>query len=480
MKTNMYEKLQQIAKPYTLLYVEDDESILQVMQSILSTFFGTLLVAKNGQEGLAIFHEKKPDLIITDISMPLMNGIDMIKAIRQNDKEIPIMVNSAFSDKEYLLDSIYVGVDRYTIKPIKHDEFLESLYFLLTKLKQKDEADMYEKIQWQTKINQASTHMLTSMIEAYPHPTLIYNEQAMLHLANTSAMALFDFTSLKNENIKSTMAELFIKKEGYLSDLMLLEEGNLSNNRVMVKTKRAKKIYIVSKRAIDTDVFGKLFVYSFTDITRIEYEKQKSQNLSMYLREIYRFSVQQTPQRKMEAPLHVKEDTPIKEQNYDQIRLQAMHYTQKTSAMSYVREVGEDILEELSEMDELEGEIKEQIHALEDHFALETLYGVAHNFTQYSKTIGRLFDFKDIAFSLEKLSTLLLNLQESGYEKRKITLLLSGIAEDLKQWRKMIFTTQEALDIHYLDASLLSSCLQIEKEFSEDGGLDDGGDLDLF
>lgn len=474
MNSSMYEKLQQIAKSYTLLYVEDDEAILQVMQSILSVFFGTLLVAKNGKEGLALFHEKQPDLIITDISMPFMNGIDMVKAIRQSDKEIPIMVNSAFSDKEYLLDSIYVGVDRYTIKPIKHDEFLESLYFLLTKLKQKDEAYMYEKIEWQTKINQASTQMLTSMIEAYPHPTLIYNEQAMLHLANTSAMALFDFTSLKNENMKPTMTELFIKKEGYLSDLMLLEEGDLSHNRVMVKTKRAKKIFIVSKRTIDTDVFGKLFVYSFTDITRIEYEKQKSQNLSMYLREISRFTVHKTLRQKMEEPLHVKE------QSYDQIRLEAMHYTQKTSAMSYVREVGEDVLEELSEMDELEGEVKEQIHALEDHFSLETLYGVAHNLAQYSKTIGRLFDFNDIAFSLEKLSTLLLNLQESGYEKRKITLLLSGIAEDLKQWRKMIFISQEALDIHYLDASLLSSCLQIEKEFTQGHNTDDGGDLDLF
>ena len=97
---------------------------------------------------------------------------------------------------------------------------------------------------------------------------------------------------------------------------------------------------------------------------------------------------------------------------------------------------------------------------------------------RYAKTIGTLIDFQDVAFSLSKLYELLFSLRELAFNKRKMHLLLEGVLEDLSQWRKMIFMTQEAKDIHYLDASLLSSCLQIETEFFGKALVEE--ELDLF
>lgn len=480
MGNEIYEKLQNIAKKYTVLYVEDDDLIKEAMSRILQLFSGKLYTASDGKEGLKLFYAHKPDLIITDISMPIMNGIEMIKEIRQNNKEIPIMINSAFSDKDYLLDSIYIGVDRYTVKPIKHEEFLGNLLFLFTKLQQRDQAETYEKICLQERINKASTDMLKTTIEVYPNPTLIYAQDGSLHLLNTAAALIFDISSLTEENKKNSLSGLFLEREGYICDLSLVKENSLENNKVMIRTKIAKKIYIVSKRSIETEEFGRLFLYAFTDITRIEYEKQKSKNLSMFLREGVCFKECKQRVHVPKFSLHVKaEVAPKPIESYDKIRLSSMHYVEKTSAVKYASEVGEDILEELSEMDELEQEMYAEVHDLEDEFTLKILHDLAYGFSKYGKTIARLVDFEDVAFSLDKLSTLLLGISEISFEKRKMHLLLNGIVEDLKHWRKMLFITKEALDIHYLDASLLSSCLQIEMEFGN-GEHHSDDDLDLF
>ena len=467
MSGSLYASLQSIAKPYKVLYVEDDEAISSVMGNILSLLCGTLYKAKNGIEGLELYHSCKPDLIITDISMPLMSGIDMVKEICSHDKQIPIMVNSAFSDQNYLLDSIYLGINRYTVKPIRHEEFLESLHYLFTQLKERDEALLYERIKLQERINHASTKMIQSMMEVYPHPTLVYTEDGRLYGLNHSATALFDIPHASHENKHEIIHTAFVEEEGYLSELDCVDEVSAKPYRVKIKTRKGSKIYTVVKKTIEAQEFGKLYIYAFSDITRLEYEKLKSQNLSMYFREMARFKNTSISQEQPQTALHVK--SPLVEKNepkrYENIRLEAMHYAKKTSALTYAQEMSEDVCEEMAEMDELEREMREALIIFEEENSLVALHEVAKGIARYAKTIGTLIDFEDVAFSLSKLCELLFGVRELSFNKRKMHLLLDGILEDLSQWRKMIFVTQEAKDIHYLDASLLSSCLQIETEF---------------
>lgn len=105
-------------KEMSLLYVEDDEDTLQASKIILEDYVKTLFIARDGQEALEIFEKQKIDLILTDILMPKLNGIEMIKVIRQKHPNLPIIITTAHTETQYLLDAIHLKVDRYILKPI--------------------------------------------------------------------------------------------------------------------------------------------------------------------------------------------------------------------------------------------------------------------------------------------------------------------------------------------------------------------------
>lgn len=106
----------EILKNITILYVEDEETITEQMKLFFSRFVKEIYVAKNGLEGVELFNKFKPDIIITDIQMPKMNGLEMIRQI--NSKNIPIIITTAFSDADYFLEAIELKVDKFVIKPI--------------------------------------------------------------------------------------------------------------------------------------------------------------------------------------------------------------------------------------------------------------------------------------------------------------------------------------------------------------------------
>jgi len=116
-----------ILKNITILYAEDEKSLRDITLNILKGFTNKQYVAENGLEGLELFkkHEEEIDLIITDVNMPQMNGLDMIKEIKKINPNIPIIVATAFSNTEYLLEAIDIGVDKYILKPIDMKKLLQ-------------------------------------------------------------------------------------------------------------------------------------------------------------------------------------------------------------------------------------------------------------------------------------------------------------------------------------------------------------------
>lgn len=106
-----------------VLCIEDEELIRENQVDYLKRFFDMVYEASDAKQALEIIKEQKPQLIITDIEMSNMNGLDMIRLIRQNDKKTKFIVLSAYSNKEYLLDAIDLGLVKYLIKPIDHESF---------------------------------------------------------------------------------------------------------------------------------------------------------------------------------------------------------------------------------------------------------------------------------------------------------------------------------------------------------------------
>ena len=103
----------------TVLLVEDEPDVREAMAEFLRRRVGCLLLATNGREGLALFTEQQPDLVITDILMPVMNGLTMASHIRESDPILPIVAVTASRQVDYLMKAILMGIDAYVFKPIQ-------------------------------------------------------------------------------------------------------------------------------------------------------------------------------------------------------------------------------------------------------------------------------------------------------------------------------------------------------------------------
>ncbi len=117
-----------------LLYVEDNKEARESTQLILEEFFSSVVVAVNGEDGYEKFQENDIDLIITDINMPKINGLEMIKKVREIDKEVSILVLSAYNESGFFMESIKLGVEGYLLKPIDMDQFLGVLEKAIQKI----------------------------------------------------------------------------------------------------------------------------------------------------------------------------------------------------------------------------------------------------------------------------------------------------------------------------------------------------------
>ena len=111
----------------TLLYVEDDEIIRENAVEYLCDYFKEVYQAKDGLEALEVYGAKKPDIIITDIKMPRLDGLAMAKKIRREDKKTPIVITTAFTDTEYLMEAVELQLIKYIVKPITSKKLTEAL-----------------------------------------------------------------------------------------------------------------------------------------------------------------------------------------------------------------------------------------------------------------------------------------------------------------------------------------------------------------
>ena len=110
-----------------ILYVEDEESIREEVIDLLEDECLHFYVASNGEEGLELFQKHQPDIVLTDIRMPKMDGLCMSKNIHKLSPETPIIISSAFNDSEYLLEAIRLGIHYYLLKPMNVKELFHVL-----------------------------------------------------------------------------------------------------------------------------------------------------------------------------------------------------------------------------------------------------------------------------------------------------------------------------------------------------------------
>lgn len=118
----------EIFKQLNLLYVEDDHISGGIFKELFEEFFQKVYFVSNGLEALEIYNDKTVHVVITDIKMPKMDGLEMISNIRKKDKHLPIFITSSYSEKEQLLKAITLNLSNYIIKPLSKEKIIEALH----------------------------------------------------------------------------------------------------------------------------------------------------------------------------------------------------------------------------------------------------------------------------------------------------------------------------------------------------------------
>ncbi|MDY0300382.1 MAG: diguanylate cyclase [Trichlorobacter sp.] len=158
----------------SLLYVEDERVTRELVTRILQRFITELFVAENGQQGLQFFCEKRPDIVLTDIMMPVMNGLEMCREIRKIDKDSQLIVLTAYSDTENLLECIDIGINQYVQKPVEFAKLARAI----------ETCSNYTLLKRRLVRQDARIQMLSQAVEQAPAPIMITSLQGNIEYVN--------------------------------------------------------------------------------------------------------------------------------------------------------------------------------------------------------------------------------------------------------------------------------------------------------
>ena len=139
----------QMTNDFSILYIEDDNLTQKIIVNVLGKRFNEIFIASDGVEGIKLYHEKKPDIILSDISMPNLNGIEMTREIKRHNPKQKVALFTGYNDIVYLNKAINIGVDKYILKPLDTNQMFTALDDIVQSLKKEEEQEEYrEKLEF--------------------------------------------------------------------------------------------------------------------------------------------------------------------------------------------------------------------------------------------------------------------------------------------------------------------------------------------
>ena len=271
----------------TLLYVEDDEMIREVLVRRLERKVKKLIVACNGEEGLELFNSEQPDMILTDVTMPIMNGIEMSKAIRTSNHEIPIIIVSAHGDSKYLLEAIDCGVTSYLLKPIDKNK----LYMML---EEQAKTICLKKVnEEQQRQIERQNSMLQHILDAQKSISMVTDFKAVL-FANKAFLDYFNVDSADTfSKTYESVLDIFQPMEEYINKKVIDNYVTLNPQALgkafydfVEQTDETQRLVLMLDKALTPGSFylsiskiedKGIYLITLTDITKMTIEKVHTQ-----------------------------------------------------------------------------------------------------------------------------------------------------------------------------------------------------------
>ena len=197
-----------LLKTLKILIVEDEKRLAQLLKDAISDSFFSVVIAKDGNEGLKKFKTYKPDIIITDIMMPFCDGLEMTQKIKELDELIPIIVLSAHSEKEKLLKAIDLGINKYFIKPFDPEELIDHIIKIAPKLNKQKQVNLKDGFIFDN--NSMSLYKESILV------TLTKREKEFLYLLIKNKNSIVSSDTIKeslwDEEVNDERLRTFIKR----------------------------------------------------------------------------------------------------------------------------------------------------------------------------------------------------------------------------------------------------------------------------
>lgn len=426
-----------------VLIVDDNKDNRLTLRLLLEEYEEvSIFEADNGRKAVETVKVAKPDMVFMDIMMPVMDGIEATKEIKDFDNSIMIIALSVLSDDEHKTQMLKTGAEDYITKPINEELFKarmnnyisilehrrarerergavnlfsKDIYLKKTAFTIDDEGKLAEF--WEQEMPLSINDNLCDTIRA------VYN--AGLHLLKTNTnfqivieenddMVFFSIVGLKNFIVQD-VRDIFSKENSVITLAIKSDEISVSAPKVLSLTQVVEK----EKMIID--------------------EGDK--------------------------------------------KILRMTHTEKISAKTFAAELEPDIVDKLEKLEANEEILDGLVYEFEMQKEFETLSRIAAEIGAYAFEIDALYEFKNLSYALSGLGSFIKGIKQESMDERKtqkLGLILRNIFADLANWRKTVFIDQSTEDIHYLDSSLLSSCLQIELIFNEAETIADEDELELF
>jgi len=258
-------------KDITILYVEDEDDVRDGYTRALKRVSHQLYTASNGSEGLELYKKFNPDIVVSDIRMPVMNGLDMVKKIKELNPDANIIFTTAHSESSYLLEAIELHVEGYLLKPVQKNSMVDLIKKLSKNIALKKE-------------NTEQKIMLQHIIDS-ENSILIITDMSSILFASKSFLKLFgvEETSKLNNNFISLLD--VIRESTTLVNKKSILKSISNGVDIFEYLKRLDEIDRVTEIKLENGLIksfyiniskinNKNFLINLTDITKIEKERE--------------------------------------------------------------------------------------------------------------------------------------------------------------------------------------------------------------
>jgi len=447
----------------TILITDDVEDNRLILKNICKKLGGIkILEAVNGLEATQIVESEEVDIVLMDVMMPVMDGFEATKIIKNMDVPPYLLIITAVSDKETEEKFIKLGIDGYIRKPVDKEALKAKLETLINSclIKKGAKSGMSVKKPISKQANKCRNFKTYFYVE---------NEEDAMNLG-------LWLTDLKSRNDSGITFEFEDDLAAVYKICKTCIQTNSPLTVVIEEDFENAYLTFIPSNSVNCmevgDTLSPSVKQNLLCETTLIYLTIKTGNEAKI--------VFAEPLKPIE---YQREKITVTKEDVEMLR---RSHVDKISAKQFIADFLEtSSMDEIYDLRDIEEKWKELNSDFSHAGTKESLIGLIDGaLDEYSRVVNRIYEFSAIGYALSSLCAFLRSMEDDKVSETssKLSMLLGLILDDLVSWRNNIFVAQETADIHYLDSSLLSSCMQIDALISEKVAStdDDDDELELF